>query len=180
MYEAASKLSYADDEQRLWRNPHSRSPRTTAGVWLSNGPFRFGRRRLNCARAGRSTVTVESSRSHRRSAAAPARPAQAGLQFFSSFSVSASDCLVRDRIGRAQSVAREFCRQPPGCFDSIALRDNTRLEVARSCKKGSTTGRIVLHRNPQEHGNERCCSPARGQPPPPDMLPLPVPRQIKR
>ena len=94
---------------------------------------------------------------------------------------------VEPAIGRRQEnakkagvgeVAREIFRQPSGCFDSIALRDNTRLEVAGSCKKGSAIDRIVLHHYPHEHSNEACCSPARGQSAPPDMLPLPVPRPI--
>ena len=59
---------------------------------------------------------------------------------------------VEPAIGRRQEnakkagvgeVAREIFRQPSGCFDTIALRDNTRLEVAGSCKKGSAIDRIV-------------------------------------
>ena len=59
---------------------------------------------------------------------------------------------VEPAIGRRQenakkTGAREILRQPTGCFDSFALRDNTRLEVAGSCKKGSAVRRIV-HRYP--------------------------------
>ena len=63
---------------------------------------------------------------------------------------------VEPAIGRRQEnakktgaceIAREILRQPAGCFDNFALRDNTRLEVAGSCKKGSAVRRIV-HRYP--------------------------------
>ena len=61
---------------------------------------------------------------------------------------------VEPAIGRRQEnakkagaceVACEVFRQPSGCFDSIALRDNPRLEVAGSCEKRGTVGRIVHH-----------------------------------
>ena len=72
---------------------------------------------------------------------------------------------VEPAIGRRQEnakksssgeVARELFRQPSGCFDSIALRDNARPEVASSCKKLGAVRRIVRHhrwRSPRsDHG----------------------------
>ncbi len=59
---------------------------------------------------------------------------------------------VEPAIGRRQKdakkpgagqIAREIFRQPSGCLDSVALRDNARLEVAGSRKKRSAVRRIV-------------------------------------
>ena len=72
-------------------------------------------------------------------------------------------CQVEPAIGRRQEnakkagageVARKIFRQPSGCFDSIAPRDNTRLEVAGTCKEGSAIDRNVPHHSPHERCNE--------------------------
>ena len=56
----------------------------------------------------------------------------------------------------AGEVAREIFRQPSGCFDSVALRDNARPEIASSRKKGGAVRRIV-HHYPHQRSDEACC-----------------------
>jgi len=77
-------------------------------------------------------------------------------------------CQVEPAIGRrqknakkprAREVACEISRQPSGCFDSVALRDYTRLEIAGSCNKSGAVAVSSCMITP-EHSNEDCYSPA--------------------
>src|SRR5215471_14468473 len=61
---------------------------------------------------------------------------------------------VEPTVGRRQEnakksssgeVARELFRQPSGCFDSIAFRDNARSEVTSGCKKLGAVRCTVRH-----------------------------------
>src|ERR1051325_1283790 len=77
-------------------------------------------------------------------------------------------------------VACEIFRQPSGCFDSVALCDYTRLEVAGSCKKSGAVGRIVVHDYPPNTAMKIAIRQRERGQRPPEMLPLAVAVQSRQ